>query len=523
MDINYNVFDLLSRRALSPDRDRVALSYRGEPRTFIDLHSRSRTVANALSAEGVKPGDRVAVLLSNSHAWPEIFFGLAAMGAICVPVNVLLRGPEVRHVINDSEVSMLIVDHAGERALTELDEMPEKLVTVGEVKLPENCSAIALEEAARQVDDSWPEHTPAPDDTFIHYYTSGTTGLPKAAVHTHAGVLWNSFTQIPDLELTRDVRYQCVPSLSWAAGFHDLVVALLWIGGFTAIMPTGETGIENIVKTIEDEGITHTFLVPTLLKQLATNPELLERVRKTDLRWVITGSEPVSASVIEALSDQLPGCEVMQGYGLSEFPTITTMLRPDEAITHLGKAGRALSIVTMAVRTDKGEIAETGTGEVLLRSPATMQGYLNRPEETAEALRDGWLHTGDLGTIDEDGYLTVTGRKKDMIISGGLNIYPREIEDIIHRVDSVREVAVVGVEDEKWGEVAVAVIVPATSAEAFDREAIDTLCREHLATFKCPRMILVREEPLPRNPSGKMLKRDIRPWAAEQHKAAASL
>lgn len=520
MDLNYNVFDLLTRRIHSPERDRVALVYRGEGRTYRELHDRSLVTAGALASQGVGHGTRVAVLMSNRHEWPEVFFGLAALGAICVPVNVLLRGPEVRHVVDDSEVSMLIADRAAERALSELDEMPEKVVTVGEVEVPEGCEPISLEEISAGLEPVLPEKLPLPTDTFIHYYTSGTTGLPKAAVHTHNGVLWNSFTQIGDFNLTNEDIYLCVPSLSWAAGFHDVVLALIMVGGRSVLMPTGETGVDNIVKTAVEQDVTHTFLVPTLLKQLSISPELLDKMRASKVHWIVTGSEPVPKATIQTLQKELPDCGVLQGYGLSEFPTMATMLRPDEGITHVGKAGRPLTITTMAIRTMEGDIVEHGEGEIILRSPATMKGYLNRPDANEETLRDGWLHTGDLGIIDEDGYLTVTGRKKDMIISGGLNIYPKEIEDVIHRVDSVREVAVVGVEDEKWGETAVAVIV-AEEISAVDTEAVDSLCREHLATFKCPRAIYVRTEALPRNPSGKLLKRDIRPWAAEQHRAAA--
>jgi len=520
MDQNYTVFDLLTRRIHSPQRDQVALVYRGEGRTYRELHDRSLVTAAALAGQGVRNGTRVAVLMSNRHEWPEVFFGLAALGAICVPVNVLLRGPEVRHVIDDSDVSMLIADHAAERALSELDEMPAKVVTVGEVAVPDSCDPIALEEISKGLDPIYPDPMPAPTDTFIHYYTSGTTGLPKAAIHTHDGVLWNSFTQIGDFSLTCDDVYLCVPSLSWAAGFHDVVVALIMVGGRSVLMPTGETGIDNIVATALDQDVTHTFLVPTLLKQLSINPDLLDKLRGSKVRWIVTGSEPVPKPIIETLQKELPDCGVLQGYGLSEFPTMATMLRPEEGITHVGKAGRPLTITTMAIRTMEGEIVDQGEGEIIIKSPATMKGYLNRPDATAEALKDGWLHTGDLGTIDEDGYLTVTGRKKDMIISGGLNIYPREIEDVIHRVESVREVAVVGVEDEKWGECAVAVIV-AEDVSAVEVEEIDTLCRRNLANFKCPRAIYVRTEPLPRNPSGKLLKRDIRPWAAEQHRTAA--
>ena len=201
---------------------------------------------------------------------------------------------------------------------------------------------------------------------------------------------------------------------------------------------------------------------------------------------------------------------MLQGFGLSEFPTIATMLRPEEAISHVGTAGRACSITRIAVMTVDGRIEDEGEGEVLLRSMATMSGYWNRPEETAAAFADGWLHTGDVGTIDAEGFLIITGRKKDMIISGGLNVYPSEIEAVLHRVPGVKEASVVGVPDERWGEIPVAVIV---SDGHLDEDAVLAYCASQLAGYKRPRRVLQRQEALPRNPSGKILKREITPWA----------
>jgi acyl-CoA synthetase (AMP-forming)/AMP-acid ligase II len=199
---------------------------------------------------------------------------------------------------------------------------------------------------------------------------------------------------------------------------------------------------------------------------------------------------------------------------MSEFPTIATALNPDEAISHAGSAGRSCSITHMAVRLSDNSIARAGEGEVLLRSLATMREYWHQPEATTEAFADGWLNTGDYGTVDDDGFLTITGRKKDLIISGGLNIYPKEIEEVIHALDDIAEVSVVGIPDERWGESTVAIIVP--SGPRGSAEAVLSRCHERLAGYKRPRKVLVREEPLPRTPSGKILKRELRPWAVAE-------
>jgi fatty-acyl-CoA synthase len=512
MGLARNVFGILDR-SVAVRRGTDALVYRGEARTYDALHDRSLRAAAGFARNGVAPGDRVAVLLTNSHEWPEVFFGLAALGAICVPVNVLLAPQEIQHVTSDSKSTCLVVDAAAEKHLPDRPDIPGLVVTVGDVDVPSGPRVVRYADLLNESPAT--AVTPTLEDLFILYYSSGTTGLPKAAAHTHDGVLWNSFHQIPDFDLGPDVTYLCVPSLSWAAGFHDLVLGLMWAGGKSVLMPTGGTGIDHIVATIEDSQATHTFLVPTLLRKLLAAPELLERLRATKLRWMITGSEPVPGPIVEALQGELPGLDLLQGYGLSEFPTVATALQPHEAVSHAGSAGRPTSIVDLAVQTTGGEIVRAGDGEVLLRTPATMREYFNRPEETAAAFADGWLHTGDLGTVDEGGYLTITGRKKDMIISGGLNVYPKEVEEVIYRLPGVAEASVVGVPDERWGEAAVAIVVP--SGDAVDIDEVMRACQEQLASYKRPRAVFVHTEPLPRTPTGKVLKRELRPWAAERH------
>jgi long-chain acyl-CoA synthetase len=226
-----------------------------------------------------------------------------------------------------------------------------------------------------------------------------------------------------------------------------------------------------------------------------------EQLGLTRIRQAYTGGAPLGPDVFEFF--HAIGVNLKQIYGQTEICGIAVMHRDDD-----------VKFNTVGVGIPGTEVRVADDGEILLRSPATMRGYHERPDETAAAFADGWFHTGDVGRLDEDGFLEITGRKKDMIISGGLNVYPREAEEVLYRIDAIAEAAVVGVPDEKWGEVAVAVVVP--DPEGFEEEALLEACRERLASYKCPRVVLVHEDPLPRNPSGKVLKRELRPWAADQ-------
>lgn len=504
--------DLLWRNTFAPaGRTRAALTFAGETRSFETLERRALRAANALSGLGIVAGDRVAVMMGNGFAWPEVMFAITSLGAVCVPVNVLLKGREVNHVTADCGARALIADRVAQAALAELTALPDTLVRVGEFETPSGRVWHDFETLIAAAAETRPSRRPAATDPAMIYYTSGTTGLPKGAVHSHGGVLWNSFHQIADAALTPDDVYLLVPSLSWSAGFHDITLALMSIGGRVAMLPTGGLTIEAIVGAVARERATHTLLVPTLLKQLLATPGACARLRATRLRRIYTGAEVVPPSVMAAVNAELPDCRVIQIYGMSEFPLMMTILEAEDGLAHPERTGRASSIVMLGVQQSDGRIVAAGSGEVVVRSPATMLGYHNQPEESERALRDGWFRTGDTGVIDDEGFLTLNGRAKDMIISGGMNIYPREIEDIVSRVPGVADVAVVGVADDRWGEVPVAIVV--TDRGGPIEETVQRLCAAELSSFKRPKAVLLRTEALPRTPTGKVLKRALKPWA----------
>ncbi|HTR75249.1 MAG TPA: AMP-binding protein [Solirubrobacterales bacterium] len=505
-----NLTTILARHAADPlRRGQLAVSCAGEERTFAQLEERARRLAGGLRAAGLEPGDRIAVLMQNRIEWVELLFGIAAAGAVCVPVSILLRAGEIGYICGDSGATWIVADERSVDLLTELPEAVRTAIMVGAGDGPAGLEALAYEsliEAEPLAGDG-----PGRDDLAVIYYSSGTTGKPKGAAHTHAGVLWNAIGQVVDVRLTAADVYLLVPSVSWAAGFNNLFLALLWVGGRSAILPTDETSIDDTVTNLEAAGATHAMLVPTLVRQLLARPDLLERMRGTQLRWILCGGEPIARTMIDAWDEALPEIQLAQAYGMSEFPTLATILRPEYGRSHAGTAGQVTSQTEMAVRTDEGEIVRSGEGEVLLRSLAVMREYYGKPEETERVFADGWFASGDRGRIDEDGFLSITGRVKDMIISGGLNVYPREIEEVIYRLPDIVEACVVGVADEQWGEVPAAVIV--SEKEDWDGAAVIAHCREHLASFKCPKHVIVRVDRLPRNPSGKVLKREVAPWA----------
>lgn len=510
-------FAHLLRRLDGPsyiDRNKEAIVFKDQRITYQQLRDRSARLTTALYSAGVRRGDRVAILMRNDPCYFDTLFAVAALGAALVPVNFLLKPTEIAFILNDSGATTLVVGaDLADNAETSLKECPDvKRLYVAGGTMP---GATPFEPFRDAAEAKWPEVSIGMEDVALLQYTSGTTGFPKGATHTVSTILWNSFHQISDFDINRNERYLALPALCWAAGTHDFVMATLWAGGTVVLNPTGGLTMPDLFGIVQRERCSRALVVPTVLKQFVDSPDI-GNYDLTSLQYVLSGAEPVPVPVIQKFQKVLPSAALIQGYGLSEGPTLVTLLRAEDAVRKIGSCGKPTTNTELRVVDDEDRDVPPGTtGEVIVRSPATMVGYWKREEATAETLRNQWLHTGDLGVLDDEGYLTINGRKKDMIISGGLNVYPAEIEAVMLAHEGVAECAVVGVPDEKWGESARAVAVLRPGATV-DAATLLEMCRAKLATYKVPRDISLWTQALPRTASGKVKKFVVREMLTEK-------
>ncbi|MBA3905947.1 MAG: long-chain-fatty-acid--CoA ligase [Pseudonocardiales bacterium] len=492
--------------------DALAIRFAGVDRTWAQLVRRVHQLAAGLRTAGIGPGDRVAVLDLNHPAAVELTLACAQIGAACAEVNFRLAPPEIVYVLADSRARLLL--HGPEFAPT-VGDVRDKLTDVERViQIGGDADEYETWLDAHEPD---PDHHPsAPDDCFVQLYTSGTTGFPKGAMLTHRGMLAHSVNVAADASLGPDDFLQVAMPLFHVGGMAYALVGLT-CGGALAMLRTPEP--LAVLDMLEHDGITHTFLVPALLAVMTRLPGVGDRTFPA-LRGVYYGASPMPLPVLRACLTLFPG-RMAQVYGMTEASGVVTSLQAgdhdDPAFAHrLVSAGTPIRGVEIEVRDPATgqRVAVDEAGEICVRTEQLMSGYWGNPEATAAAITtDGWLRTGDGGHMDADGYVYVTDRIKDMIISGGENIYPAEIERVLAEHPAVGDCAVIGVPDERWGEVPKAIVV-AAPGQTVDADALQAYCREQLAAFKCPKSVDIVDE-LPRNPTGKILKKDLRAayWA----------
>lgn len=501
-----------NRTARQVNDARVAATYLDRSLTFEELDASSNQLASALANQGFQHGDRVGIVLYNRLEWLEIFFAVAKLGGVVVPINYLLRAPEVEFLLADSGSGWVFYEGSLTHTLADLEPRVRgrRYVEVDPAgtDLADHVYANLLAEGDPA--DFRPEgRQVTADDLFLLQYTSGTTGSPKGAMHTHSTVMWNSFHQIVDYGLSADDVVMVMPALCWAAGLHDLALGALWTGGRVVISPSTGFSPTGFLERVAEERVTATLLVPTVLKRVLAEPTLAQH-DISSLRLVCSGGEPVPLTAIEDFHRSLPDSELLQCYGMSEFPTMMLYVDASDARRKIGSTGRACSAAEIRVVDSYGADVPPGEiGEIICRSPANMLGYYEREAATASTIVDGWLHTGDLASVDDEGFVFVRGRSKDMIISGGLNVYPAEIERVIAQHPQVIEAAVVGVPDEQWGEIGIAIVV-LTEEHALAEDQLVAYLRDELATYKVPRKYVLGTDPLPRTTSGKVQKFKIR-------------
>lgn len=495
-----NVGYLLAQRArLGPDRP--AITFGTTALTYGELDERVNRLANGLTARGVTKGDRIAVMLTNCHQYYELLFACAKLGALLVTVNYRLVEDEVRHVLTDAEPAIFLYG-------PEFTEIADALCAEGgpvaPVLLGDQDGRANYAELTEAPADP-PSTEVALGDPLIIMYTSGTTGLPKGAVLTHENVLYTSFNQLADWSITAADRCLVVAPLYHVGGLLVLAFPCLHVGGSVHIHSAFEPAA--VLDSIESDQITTLFLAPTMWNMLLQQPGVEQRDVGA-IRLCCSGGEALPVAVMERLIS-IFGPGFVDGYGLTEASSCSTVLRSEHVIAKRGSVGMSFLHNVVRVVDEAGdEVAAGESGEIVQRGPTVMRGYWRRPEATEAAIRDGWLHTGDVGRFDSDGFLWILDRTKDMIISGAENIYPAEVEQVLYRHPSVLEVAVIGAPDATWGERVTAVVVARDGCELAADE-IEEFCHGKLAGYKRPRSVVFVES-LPRNASGKVLKRVLR-------------
>lgn len=495
-------FWIARRAALTPGR--IALVTPDASLTYADLDARAARAAGALQAAGVTAGDRVAVYLPNTADYVDVFFACARLNAIMVPLSTRLAAAELEFLCNDSQSAVLIYDASLAPAVAAF--RPGTAIKT---------AFVAGSGAADPADTGWhdacataePVLAPAaarPDDGLAIIYTSGTTGRPKGAVLTHGNFFWTNVNMVLALDITHDERSLVVLPMFHIGGWNVNTLAVWWKGGTVYLEPAFEPA--RVLRLIESERITSMMGVPTIFQMLADDPGFA-RADMSSVRSFVCGGAPLAVPLIRRYQDR--GVQFIQGYGLTEAAPNCLILPPEDAIRKAGAAGRPYFFADTRVFDELDrDVAPGQTGEIVVGGPSVMKEYWNLPDETAQALRGGWLRTGDVGLVDDEGTITIVDRVKDMYISGGENVYPAEIERTLAGHPAVREAAVIGITDERWGESGCAIVVLRDGAIAAEDD-IRAYCLQQLAKFKVPSRVLFTDT-LPRNATGKLLKQELR-------------
>ena len=482
----------------------VAVTCGDQRFTYRELNKRVNGLAAGLSELGISRGQRVGVLNNNCHRNLEVDYAVTGIGAIVVPLNTRFKEKELTYIINNVGMDVLIV---GAEQLEVMKSIRNSLPSVrhiisidlhgeGYIKYEDLLSA--------GMDRELPGEDISEDDVAFIFYTSGTTGRPKGAMLTHRNVIANTINEALSRRFTdKDTYLHIVPQ--YHAGGKEFSFVTTYVSGRHVIPRSLE--VDTILDAIEKERVTFLLLVPTIANRLISHPSF-NRYNLSSLRAIVLGAGPSTKEGLKETKDKL-GCDLYHGYGLTEAAPFVSTLNPEEAISKLGSCGREVYNVEVKIVAENGREVEPDTvGEIIVRGKNVMKGYWNSPDETAAALRGGWLYTGDLAKRDEEGYIYIVDRKKDMIISGGENIYPKEVEEVLFSHPAVLEAAVIGVPHEKWGETVKAIVVTKAGMNLTEDEVIE-FCKKHLASYKKPTSVEFIDA-LPLNAAGKVIKLELK-------------
>jgi O-succinylbenzoate-CoA ligase len=496
-----NIGSMLRQRAtVSPRLEAFVEPSTNVRMNYAEMNALANRCANVLTSLGIGEGDRVGLLMPNSVEFCCLFYGAAKIGAVAVPLNTRLAAPEVDFILSDSGSKVVIYGEALATVVDAIKADADSSCTVTDwVPVGDSIDSLGERLTAAAVNEPAGEYGGA-DNLFI-MYTSGTTGHPKGVVHTHDSV----HSAASSWCATIDVRYQdrlLLPLPMFHVAALTTVIFCAMRGVSLISMPQFDA--MKVWSLIVDERVSIGGAVPAILNFMRQVPQFAE-LNAPDFRYFITGGAPMPEALIKMYAAK--NIEVVQGYALTESCGGGTLLLSEDALRKAGSAGRATMFTDVRLRSDDGVISEQGEGEVVIKSDILLKEYWNRPDATRDAFDNGWFRTGDIGEIDDEGYLYIKDRLKDMIISGGENIYPAEIESVIIGIPGVSEVAVIGLADEKWGEIACAIVV-ANQSEVSEQQIVE-FCGTRLARYKLPKKVIFAEA-IPHNPTGKILKRVLR-------------
>ena len=516
-DLEWGTTPMLVRSAAARFGDDEAVVDGDVRLSFVELAAAVEEAGRAFLAAGIEPGDRVAIWSPNVWEWIVALFGLHSAGGVVVPINTRYKGEEAAYILEASRARILVTvngflgnDYVAMLGDRELPHLEQIVVLRGEAPSGTRSWGDFLATGATVEPAALDARVAAlsADDTSDILFTSGTTGNPKGVVTTHGQTLRGFADWAAIVGLRRDDRYLVVNPFFHSFGYKAGIVASLTVGA--TIVPQAVFDIPLAMANVAEHGITALPGPPAIYQTFLNHPDL-DRERMQTLRLAVTGAAPVPVELIERMEKELGFETVVTAYGLTETCGIVSVCWPDDPPELIsGSSGRAIPGVEVRVVDDAGtELPRGEPGEIVVRGYNVMQGYFEAPEQTAEAIdRDGWLHTGDIGTMDAGGYITITDRKKDMFITGGFNAYPAEIERLLLTHPGIAQAAVIGVPDERMGEVGMAFVVPAAGAPLEPTEVV-AWAREHMANFKAPKHVQVVDA-LPMNASNKVLKNELR-------------
>ena len=503
MQADMNWFAVLAHHALrAPDKPITV--FEGTTTTYGEMAARATALAGGLHARGVRHGDVVGLLSYNCPEFLETIFAANRLGAIAMPINWRLAAPEVRYILEHSEAKVLVCDASLVDLANEATKgMDDLLRACLSPSTPDGWTALAdLRVSAPSVS---PAHAAA-DDVHRLMYTSGTTGRPKGVMLTHANLAWKNLAHIVEFGFTSgDLGLACGPL--YHVGALDLTTTSLIAAGATTIIHRVFEAAD-VVDELERSRVTTVWLAPAMVNAIMALPDIEQR-DLSSVRLIINGGEKMPIPLIERIKRVFPGAWFADAYGLTETVSGDTFLDRDSIVSKLGSVGRPCLYLELDIWDEDGKPVRAGErGEIVMRGPKVFKGYWRDDDATAAAFEGGWFHTGDIGVRDDDGYLFIVDRLKDMIVSGGENIAGSEVERVLYEHDAVLEAAVVGQPDDRWGEVPVAFVALRADASATAAELIEH-CRVQLAKYKVPKAVTFVDA-LPRNPSGKVLKRELR-------------